>query len=290
MKFFSVQCVLCLFAVALGVGCETSPATKVRTVERIMRPTRLVGETDANGLLVRQPQTGVGRGQIEVMVLYGGVASSLQHVPGQERRVGWSELIDFDPYDVRVSAEALKANAGRDGYQPDKFQPISFLIDPATSKLTETAPSSWINTPTKTSMGEIVPPLTFDQYQWRLAFRLWPGNVPFVPQRDDMAAVDRSQRFLAKLAVGSSLADVRAPTKGFRSRPWGLWVLFYDRITGNEAALPVELGRDTGGRPWMGMAFTPDSQWLVLVPDTPARAMWVIPTGLPRPEEPWTPR
>lgn len=277
-----------LIAAVLG-GCVLDSHSTVRQVEPIMRPRRLISETALNGLLVRQPPATAAGGTIEVMLLHGGVASALQNVPGQRRRVAWSDLA-FNPYDVLVSDKAFKANAGRDGYQPDELQPISFLIDPATGALSETAPSSWINWPPAVGGGGAVPPITLGEYQKDLCLFVKPFNITLMPERDDDWAIDRSQRFVARLAVGSSLDDVRAPTKGFRSGPWGIWVLFYDRITGKEAATPIELGRDTGGNFGIEMAFTHDSQWLVLVAGSPARAMWVIPTDLPRPEEPWTPK
>lgn len=289
MKNLLYKLAIASLIAAIVAGCAQDSGAKVRKAESIMRPRRLISETSLNGLMVRQPPAETAGGAIEVMLLHGGVASALQDVPGQRRRVAWSDLA-FDPYDVLVSARAFKANAGRDGHQPDELQPISFLIDPSTGAFTETSPSSWINSPMPAPTGGIVPPITLGEYQAELRIYIKPLNVTLMPPRDDKLVVDRSQRFVARLAVGSSLDDVRAPKDEFRAGPWGIWVLFYDRVTGKEAATPIELGRDTGGNFGIEMAFTHDSQWLVLVAGSPARAMWVLPTGLPRPEEPWTPK
>lgn len=292
---FVATCALIYFP-----GCESKPGAGVRTLEPFMRPERMVRQYEGiSAVLVRQRADDSSKGQIEVMVTYGAVLEALESLPGQRRRVPWSWRKQEDAYDVKLSEkELLRPNRERpDGPQPENLRPFSFLIDPAKRTLTPTDPASWLSEAesgaSASAKSAAAPPVACASWQenWMIEDSSEPAwAIPLAPNRGENWSIDRSGRFLARVAKGSSLAEVRDPVREFRRGPWGLWLIIYDRKTGREVAEPVELVTGVRGLPRVHGAFTHDSQWLVLVAGSPWEEIWVIPTGLPRPEEPWVPK
>lgn len=270
------------------LGCKAG-SSEVRRVELIRRPESLVRRDYINGILVRQPASAEGRELIEVLLCYGGLASEIESMPVQRRWVAGEEPRVRDAFDVKVSAAVLGLNRpARVAELLADPPPLSFKVDPNARTVAPTDLRSWINLPPDGLPKQA--PTTLAFFQTEAAFQSGPLKFPFPPARSETIILDRSRRFYARACGASSLADARDPTPNFRRGPYGMWVFIYDRGSGKELGLPVELSSVGQGFGGIHMAFTHDSKWVVVVADSPSSVLWVIPTGLPRPEEPWTPK